>query len=705
MVVYVAENWEGVMTRTPVNRPRSRSSVGGATWWLVASLALLGFSANPASSSAVVVVNDAADTLHNPGCATTGTGDCTLRDAITFADTGTGDTIDFNIPGCGGVCTITVTGALPDITKAVVIDGYSQPGAAVNTLADGDNAVLLIQVSGGGGLTINGTGGSTIEGLVLNGTVAGIVVFGGDGNHIVGDFIGTNPVGTAGVGAGSNGVFVLSSNNTIGGTSPADRNVISGVTGGNGIQIGSALASNNVVIGNFIGTNAAGTAAIGNGTGISTQGASTTIGGTASGAGNLISGNQSPGISSSGPNALIEGNRIGIDSTGLVALGNGIGVTIAGGNATGTHLGGTAVGAGNVIVANKLNGVVLSTSGVTVEGNFIGTDASGAAIVGFGNGQFGAFTAILVNGNNNVIGGTAAGAGNVIAHNFGNGVTVTGTTSSGNTIRGNSIFDNNATAGAPGLGIHLGSGMAVTANDACDADTGPNGMQNYPAVTSASAGGGNLTIGGTLDSTASGLYQIDLYLTSCEPSGYGEGQHYLGSTTASTDGSCHGSFNATLPIVGSGRSVTATATDASGNTSEFSADFAVGGSLALHYYTLPPCRVVDTRSAAGPLGGPALFAGGPDRVFALLGHCGIPADAISVSLNITITGSTGKGDLRLYPAGSPLPLVSTINYGVGQTRANNAVAALSCFGALATHLDQPAGTQAQAIIDVLGYFK
>ncbi len=116
------------------------------------------------------------------------------------------------------------------------------------------------------------------------------------------------------------------------------------------------------------------------------------------------------------------------------------------------------------------------------------------------------------------------------------------------------------------------------------------------------------------------------------------------------------------------------------------------------FYTLDPCRLVDTRATDAP----ALAPG--SRSFTLAGACGLPSDAKAVSLNVTVTGPTQPGDLRIFPAGSGLPLVSTINYFPGQTRANNAVAALSDTGGLAVQCDQAAGT-VHLIIDVNGFFK
>ena len=120
-------------------------------------------------------------------------------------------------------------------------------------------------------------------------------------------------------------------------------------------------------------------------------------------------------------------------------------------------------------------------------------------------------------------------------------------------------------------------------------------------------------------------------------------------------------------------------------------------------FTVAPCRVLDTRSPAGPYGGPALAAG-QSRAFTLAGICGIPASARAVTLNLTVTGPTATGNLRLYPADQAVPSTSTLNYATGQTRANNAIASLSPSGALAIRCSQASGT-VQAILDVTGYFE
>lgn len=121
------------------------------------------------------------------------------------------------------------------------------------------------------------------------------------------------------------------------------------------------------------------------------------------------------------------------------------------------------------------------------------------------------------------------------------------------------------------------------------------------------------------------------------------------------------------------------------------------------FYTLTPCRLVDTRTAPGPYGGPALAANA-DRSFIIANQCGIPSTATAVSFNVTITQPTALGDLRLFPAGASLPLVSTLNWRPGQTRANNAIVSLGSSGDMVVHLDQSGGT-VHFIIDVNGYFQ
>jgi streptogramin lyase len=127
------------------------------------------------------------------------------------------------------------------------------------------------------------------------------------------------------------------------------------------------------------------------------------------------------------------------------------------------------------------------------------------------------------------------------------------------------------------------------------------------------------------------------------------------------------------------------------------------GQSAARYYTVTPCRVVDTRNPVGAYGGPALNANA-DRVFVFAGQCGVPVGARAVAINIATTQPTGTGDLRLFPGGSSLPLTSAINYDAGKTRANDAIIPLGGSGDLIVHVDQGSGT-VHAILDVTGYFQ
>ena len=120
-------------------------------------------------------------------------------------------------------------------------------------------------------------------------------------------------------------------------------------------------------------------------------------------------------------------------------------------------------------------------------------------------------------------------------------------------------------------------------------------------------------------------------------------------------------------------------------------------------FSVTPCRVLDTRNAAGPYGGPAL-APGQSRTFVVAGRCGIPATARAVAVNLTVTAPTAPGHLTVYPAGQAVPSTSTLNYATGQTRANNAVAGLSVAGGLAIRCGQASGST-HVVLDVAGYFE
>jgi hypothetical protein len=190
-----------------------------------------------------------------------------------------------------------------------------------------------------------------------------------------------------------------------------------------------------------------------------------------------------------------------------------------------------------------------------VQGNSIGTDPNGTLHLGnLWNGVFAA-------GKNTVIGGPAPGAPNLIAYNSRAGVLVSG---SGVTVSANSIWGNN------GLGIDLAP-AGVTANDAGDLDAGANGLQNFPLLSSVTAGSGDVTVAGSIDTTASTSFTIEFFASpSCDASGNGEGQYFLGSLPVTTGPAGSKVFSATLTSVSGADQITATATGPSG-TSEFSA--------------------------------------------------------------------------------------------------------------------------------------
>ena len=367
---------------------------------------------------------------------------CTLRAAITASNAKTPgpNVIDFAIPVATPPYTISPTSALPTVTVPVTIDGTSQPdfaGAPIVRL-DGSSAQFV------NGLTIT-AGQSTVRGLqVTNWAFETGIDLSGNSNVIAGDYIGTD--GTAAL-ANTTGVMVEpgSSNNTLGGTTTADRNVISG-NSGYGIEIGSSggATSDNLIEGNYVGTNAAGSAPVtgaqGNGGGIHIAGDAdtTTIGGTTAAARNVISGNDFiAGITVDGSGTLIKGNYIGTDPTGVSGgnLGNGFGVRI---NSSNNTVGGTSSGAGNTIAGNG-EGIYIHSQ----------TTPAGSANVVQGNTIRQSFVGIDIYGNatNDTIGGSSPAAANQIDDNVGDGIQMTGDPSvhlipTMNQIEGNSISDN-----------------------------------------------------------------------------------------------------------------------------------------------------------------------------------------------------------------------------------------------------------------------
>lgn len=615
---------------------------------------------------------------------------------------------------------VTGTGALSNAADGITLSG------ARATLVGGTNAGARNVISGNGGrgvmIDARGGSGNVIQGNYIGTDVTGAarlgngfggveilnaasnVVGGAEsgarnvisanglsgvtlnesnavGNLVQGNFIGTDWTGTNALGNRRSGVFLAGvASNRIGGTNAGEGNVISGNVE-NGVLVQDATCRSNVIQGNFIGTDPGGTRRVGNGfSGIRIESPAQQIGGTAAGARNVISGNTNSGLyvlGTSASNNVIEGNFIGPSGNGLTALGNGYaGINLE--NAPGNRIGGSSAGARNLISANALNGVILQFVGASnnvIQGNYIGTDASGTAALPNGAGLAPAGTAVaggvdiagapnnlvggaepgagnLISGNwrdgvciggagatnnrlegnligtkadgvsalgnethnvdirtpggahNNCIGGEAPDAGNVIAHVASAGAGYDGVRirdgNTGNLIRGNSFFGNGLSSTA--LAIDLGAN-GVNANDNCDGDAGANQLQNFPVLTNAQSAGSVTRVQGTLNSAANGLFLVQFYANPApSSSGYGEGRVFLGATNVMTDGACNGAFTALLPVaVAPGWYVSATATDAANNTSEFGPNVVVTAAQL-------PAILVPPQSQAVPYGSNATFS-------------------------------------------------------------------------------------------------
>jgi len=497
-----------------------------------------------------------------------------LRQAILDANANPGlDTIAFNITG-SGVHTITPANNLPNITDAVIIDGYTQTGALANTLAVGDNAVLLIELDATNlnpALVLNGpsggdSSGSTIRGLVIDHIGAdGIDIGGGFGNGsnddvIRGNFLGTDPTGGTNSSAGTPLVCETSSGAIVGGSAPADRNVISSTNN----AIFWNTCSDALIQGNYVGVNAAGNAALSAFNAITiSQGSGNHVGGSAPGEGNVIGNFQFRGIViANTDDTLVQGNLIGTDATGTVRLTNGVaGVSLGDGPAN--LIGGSTPGAGNVIAGAGV-GIQMGggSDGWQIQGNKIGTDVTGTLPIGNGIGI------CQTTGGTGTIGGRNPGEGNRIAFNGLQGINIS---DPGWTVVGNSMEGNH------GIGIWLNSRCDLagipTPNDSGDGDSGPNGLQNFPIIQSVT-NGSSTEIVGKLNSTPSTAFTLDFYAdAACSnfPREFLQGRTYLGSAPVSTDGSGHVAFDVTLPVATEdGARISATATDPNGNTSEIS---------------------------------------------------------------------------------------------------------------------------------------
>jgi titin len=345
--------------------------------------------------------------------------------------------------------------------------GTNKAGAAA--IPNRNNGVEIANTAVGN--TIGGTTPAPSNLISGNGN-DGVLIAGANTtkNVVAGDFIGTDATGTAAVPNQNDGVLVdnAASGNTIGGTTAAARNVLSG-NENSGIELIGAGVQNNLLEGNFVGSNAAGTASVANGFGVQIQGAATknTIGGTAAGAGNVLSGNLYFGLQIFGAGTddnLAEGNFVGTDLTGTKAVPNQYAGVAVGDGPMNNTIGGTAAGARNVVSGNTGvggDGVVISdASNNLVQGNYIGTDVTGATALG--NGVNGV---LIVSDAQGTANGNIVDSGNMISGNGTDGVMLTGANTTYNTVQGNDI----GTVAVPnkGNGVEVagaGAGNAIVGN-------------------------------------------------------------------------------------------------------------------------------------------------------------------------------------------------------------------------------------------------
>lgn len=396
----------------------------------------------------------------------------------------------------------------------------------------------------GAGNTVSGNG---LQGIVISGDNTTTIT-------IQGNLIGSDPSGTVAISNRFSGVDIFGGvkGTLIGGATVASRNIISG-NGGAGVSISGFGSENTKVQGNFVGVDSSGLVALPNGfSGVSLfNGAkSNLIGGVIPGMRNIVSGNASSGVtlSESGTSQnRVEGNFIGLDAAGTAAISNAFsGVAIFGG-AQANVIGG-GVGARNFISGNGNSGIAVTdpgTDGNWIQGNTVGLDGANSAAIP------NRFTGVVLFGGaqSNQIGGLTLGSGNIIASNLSGGVLLFDGVTTNNSIRGNSIFGNSV------LGIDLFGGA--------------NRSLSPPTLTAAVLTT-NLVIFGSLSLAASTTVHLDFYANPA-PLGSAQGKTFIGTRDISSGSGGTTDFSFGLnSIVPAGRILTGTVTDSAGNTSPLS---------------------------------------------------------------------------------------------------------------------------------------
>ena len=536
--------------------------------WMVPSPAL----AQQSSTFVVASEADRADTVPGDGACATAQGVCTLRAAIEEANLHPGpDNITFNIPGTG-VRTIQLESTLPTVSDEsgpTTIDGYTQPGAAPNTDPLASNAKIMVQVSAATEHTrdamIVTSPGNVVRGLSFFKLRRSIWLYGSgaDRNSVVGNFVGTNAAGTY---AATTAVFPAdgiqmqngAAENVIGGTSAADRNVVSG-NAYRGVITAGEDSDANRIINNLVGLGPAGDKRLPNikhGIDVNGGSAANFIGGTQPGERNVASGNGEEGIEISHEPTTTQnrvvGNFVGTDVSGKTAP------TYAYNGEWGIHLEDRVsdnLVADNVVGNNRKGGVRAGSlvTGTVIQNNRIGVSLDDARIPNSASG-------VQIDTDSS---GSRVGPGNIIANNNLDGIRVAGASSDHNVITRNSISGNR------GLGIDLEPLGATNPNDGDgDADSGANAQLNFPvleAVTPQQVGG-----------RACANCTVEVFLADSAGGAHGEGKALIGSASADAGGQF------VVPVSGaaSGSVVTATATDGAGNTSEFSSNRVVSADTA-----------------------------------------------------------------------------------------------------------------------------
>lgn len=477
----------------------------------------------------------------------------------------------------------TGTVAAPNGTDGIGI--LNSPNNIIGGTTAADRNVVSGNTGNGIGITGSAATGNTIIGNIVGANVAGTasVSNNGDGilinqspNNTVGGVTGTSPGGAC------TGACNLVSGNRV-----------------NGIGIWMPTGTGNTVLGNIVGLTLSGTASLGNGDiGVEINETSgNTVGGLTPNARNVLSGNNGAGVFITGGNAhdnVVLGNYIGTNSAGNGGIGNrkmGLGIGYSPGiqpahnnfigGVAGITPGGPCTGACNLISGNVQNGVLMSGSGMgggnTFYGNYIGTSADGISPIGNGIDGIG-----IIESANNLIGGTAPGQRNVIAANGSNGLIIVGGTSNGNRFIGNNDGLNAAGSnlGNASSGVMLAGGIDTAilsnninanGNQGITFTNGANRSPKFPMVYAARTVNNRTAIAGTINSLSNTSFTLDFFASDgCNagaPLNFGQGQSYLGSTALTTDqfGNSVFTFIPANPV-GGNRYITATASKQTNGT-------------------------------------------------------------------------------------------------------------------------------------------